>query len=71
MDIIDDYSSYMWTGLKVGVFHSDNGELKCNDMKAWLSSQGTSHQFSSVCTSTQNSHVERVHCTLMGKAWAM
>ncbi|KIJ04636.1 hypothetical protein PAXINDRAFT_46216, partial [Paxillus involutus ATCC 200175] len=71
MDIINDYSSHMWTGLKVGVSCSDNRELKHDDMKAWLGSQGTSHQFTSAYTSTQNGCVECVHCTLMGKAQAV
>ncbi|KIK85358.1 hypothetical protein PAXRUDRAFT_50564, partial [Paxillus rubicundulus Ve08.2h10] len=71
MDIIDNYSSYMWTGLRVGTFRSDNGELKRDDMKAWLGSQGTSHQFTSAYTSTQTGCIEHVHHTLMCKAWAM
>ncbi|KIK93824.1 hypothetical protein PAXRUDRAFT_58274, partial [Paxillus rubicundulus Ve08.2h10] len=75
MDIIDNYSSYMWaiplTGLKVGVLRSENGEIKCDDMKAWLCSWGTSHQFTSAYTSVQNGCVECVHHTLIGKARAM
>ncbi|KIJ11390.1 hypothetical protein PAXINDRAFT_59822, partial [Paxillus involutus ATCC 200175] len=54
-----------------GVFRSDNGELKHNDLKAWFLSRGTIHQFTSAHTSTQNSHVEHVHLTLMGKARVM
>ncbi|KIK93990.1 hypothetical protein PAXRUDRAFT_83386, partial [Paxillus rubicundulus Ve08.2h10] len=51
------------------IFQSDNGELKHDDMRTWLLSRGTTHQFTSAYTSTHNGH--RVHRTLMGKAQAM
>ena len=59
------------TGLRVGILHPDNGELKCLDLKAWLLSRGTQHQFTAPHTSAQNGRVECVHHTLMGKARAM
>ncbi|KIK74361.1 hypothetical protein PAXRUDRAFT_175938 [Paxillus rubicundulus Ve08.2h10] len=69
MDIMDDFSSYMWaTGLKVSVFQSDNSKLKCNDLKAWFQSHGMTQQFTSAYTSAQNGCIEQVHHTLMGKA---
>ncbi|KIK77022.1 hypothetical protein PAXRUDRAFT_124235, partial [Paxillus rubicundulus Ve08.2h10] len=74
-DIIDDFSSYMWaiplTGLKVGVFQSDNSELKFNNLKAWFQSCDTTQQFTSAHTSAQNGRIEQVHHTLMGKDRAM
>lgn len=33
------------TGLRVGILHFDNGELKYNDLKDWPLSCGTQHQF--------------------------
>ncbi|KIK80029.1 hypothetical protein PAXRUDRAFT_159777, partial [Paxillus rubicundulus Ve08.2h10] len=73
LDIIDDFLSYCWaTGLKVGVYRSDNGELKSEAMCGWLLTQGTQqHSLLCQCTSAQNSCVECLHCTLMGKAHAM
>ena len=59
------------TGLHVGILHSDNGELKHLNLKAWLLSCGTQHQFTTPHTSAQNSCVEHVHRTLMDKARAM
>jgi hypothetical protein len=59
------------TGSKVGIFRSDNGELKSTAMREWLLSRGTQHQFTAPYTSAQNGHVERLHRTLMGKAHAM
>ncbi|KIK92535.1 hypothetical protein PAXRUDRAFT_50579, partial [Paxillus rubicundulus Ve08.2h10] len=60
MDIIDNYSSHMWAiplASKADFSVSDNGELKCDDMKTWLCSWGTSHQFTSAYTSVQNGYV--------------
>jgi hypothetical protein len=95
MDIIDDFSSFMWviplasksavfpalqawecareleTGLHVGIYRSDNGELKSSAMKEWLLSRGTQHQFTAPYTSAHNGRVERVHGTLMNRARTM
>jgi hypothetical protein len=59
------------SGLKVGIFRSDNGELKTDSMREWLLSRGSQHQFTAPYTSAQNGRVERLHRTLMGKARAM
>jgi hypothetical protein len=49
------------TGLKVGIYRSDNGELKTDAMCEWLLTRGTQHQFTAPYTSAQNSRVERLH----------
>jgi len=59
------------TGLKVGIYRSDNGELKSASMQQWLLSCRSQQQFTAPYTSAQNSRVERLHHTLMGKARAM
>ena len=59
------------TNLKIGIYRSDNGELKSEAMREWLLSRGTQHQFTAPYTSAQNGRVERLHRTLMGKARAM
>jgi len=56
---------------KVGIYRSDNGELKTAQMRDWLLSCSTQHQFTAPHMSAQNGHVERLHRTLMGKARAM
>ena len=95
MNIVDDYSSCIWsiplkgkgdafadltawecareleTGLKVGMYITDNGELKSNNMREWLAFRGTNQLFTAPYTSAHNGHVERMHCTLMAKAWTM
>ncbi|KAI9573987.1 hypothetical protein HD554DRAFT_1982991, partial [Boletus coccyginus] len=50
---------------------SDNEKLKHSDLKDWLASCGTLHQFTAPHTLAQNGHVECVHRMLMGKARAM
>jgi hypothetical protein len=59
------------TGLKVGTYHTDNGELKSNEMEAWLKSHGVQHQFSAPHTLAHIGRVEHLHRTLMGKAVTM
>jgi hypothetical protein len=59
------------TGLCVGTLRSDNRELKHTDLRDWLATHGTQHQFTTPHASAQNSCIERVHHTLMGKACAM
>jgi transposase InsO family protein len=59
------------TGLKVGIYCSDNGELKSASMQQWLLSCRSQQQFTAPYTSAQNGRVERLHHTLMGKACAM
>ena len=59
------------TGLKIGTFYCDRGELKSNDMEEWLMSRGTSQVFTAPYTSAHIGRVERMHRTLMGKARTM
>ena len=59
------------TGLKVGTYNIDNGELKSEEVKEWLESRGTQLQFTAPYTSAHNGRVERMHRTLMGKARTM
>lgn len=59
------------TGLKVGCYNADQGELKSNEMKAWLESRGTQIRFTAPHTSAHIGRVERRHRTLRGKANAM
>ncbi|KAJ3492393.1 hypothetical protein NLJ89_g11253 [Agrocybe chaxingu] len=95
MNIVDDYSSYVWTvllsnkaeafpklqiwekarevetGLKVGTYRTDNGELKSSEMDAWLQTRGVDQEFTVPYTSAHIGRVERMHHTLMGKARSM
>ena len=50
---------------------TDNGELRSADMASWCAARGITHQFMAPHTSAQNSHVERLHRTLMDKARTM
>ena len=59
------------TGLKVGLYNIDNGELKSEDVKTWLESRGTQLRFTAPYTSAHNGRVERMHRTLMEKARTM
>ena len=59
------------TGLKVGTYITDNGELKSNNMREWLTSRGTNQLFTAPYTSAHNGRVERMHRTLMAKARTM
>jgi hypothetical protein len=59
------------TGLRVGTYRTDNGELKSHDMAKWLASHGTNHQYTAPYTSAHIGRVERLHCTLMAKARTM
>ena len=59
------------TGLKVGTYNVDNGELKSEEVKLWLESRGTQLRFTAPYTSAHNGRVERMHRTLMGKARTM
>jgi len=59
------------TGLKIGKYRTDQGELKSNKMRAWLEGKGTQHEFTAPYTSAHCGRVERRHRTLMGKANAM
>ena len=84
MNIVDDFSSYLWsiplktedqayselrtwelarkneTGLKIGTYCTDNGELKTNKMAAWLKTRGVNHEFSAPYTSAHIGRVERL-----------
>jgi transposase InsO family protein len=59
------------TGEKLGIFITDNGELKSNEMDAWLATRGSDQRLTAPYTSAHNGRVERLHRTLMGKARAM
>jgi len=59
------------TGEHVGIYVTDNGELKSNEMKTWCESHGTEHQFTAPYVSMQNRKCEQLHLTLMNKAWSM
>jgi Reverse transcriptase (RNA-dependent DNA polymerase)/GAG-pre-integrase domain len=59
------------TGLQVGTYITDGGELKSNEMSKWLESRGTTQRFTAPYTSAHIGRVERMHRTLMGKARAM
>src|SRR5271155_17684 len=59
------------TGLQVGTYITDGGELKSNEMEEWLNSRGTNHRLTAPHTSAHIGRVERMHRTLMGKARAM
>jgi transposase InsO family protein len=59
------------TGEKLGIFITDNGELKSTEMEAWLATHGSDQRLTAPYTSAHNGRVERLHRTLMGKARAM
>ena len=59
------------TGMKVGMYNIDNGELKSEEVKMWLESRGTQLRFTAPYTLAHNGRVERMHRTLMGKARTM
>ena len=59
------------TGEHVGIYVTDNGELKSTAMKAWCDSRGTEHQLTAPYVSAQNGKCERLHLTLMNKARSM
>ena len=46
------------TGLTIGTYIFDNGELKSNKMSEWLQSQGTSLCLTAPYSSVQNGRVE-------------
>jgi hypothetical protein len=59
------------TNLKVGLYRTDNGELKSDQMADWLASRGIAHQYTAPHTSAHIGRVERMHRTLMAKARTM
>lgn len=59
------------TGLKLGTFCADNGELKSHEMEGWLATRGSDRRLTAPYTSAHIGRVERLHRTLMGKACAM
>jgi transposase InsO family protein len=59
------------TGLHVGFYRTDRGELCSNDMKQWLDECGSSQETTAPYTSAQNGRSERAHLTIMNKARAM
>ena len=48
----------METGLKVGYYQTDNGELKSDKVEEYLASRGTQHQFSASYTSAHIGRIE-------------
>jgi hypothetical protein len=59
------------TGLKVGIYRMDNGELCSHQVKEWLESRGTLQQFTAPYSSAHIGQVEHPHRTLVGKAWTI
>jgi hypothetical protein len=57
--------------LKVGTYRTDRGELRSNQMEAWLLSCATKQEFTVPYTSAQNSHSECAHLTIMNLARTM
>lgn len=56
-----EYTHKLETGLKVGIYCSDNGELKTDAICEWLLTCGTQHQFTVPYTFMQNGRVEYLH----------
>lgn len=60
------------TGTKIGTYRTGHdGELKNNQVKEWLASTGTKHEYGAPYTSQHMGRVERMHRTLQGKARTM
>lgn len=60
------------TGLKIGKYRTGfDGELYSKKMDKWLKTRGTSSKHGAPYTSAHTGRVERMHCTLMGKARSM
>ena len=59
------------TNQKVGMYITDQGELKSDKMREWLKSHGTDQCFTAPYTSAHIGRVERMHRTLMAKARTM
>ena len=59
------------TSQKIGMYITDQGELKSDKMRDWLKSRGTDQRFTAPYTSAHIGCVERMHCTLMAKAHTM
>ena len=58
-------------GFRVGMYCSDNGELKSNEMASWLASRGITHQYTAPHTSVHIGQVEHMHQTFMEKVQTM
>ena len=59
------------TKQKVGMYITDQGELKSDKMREWLKSHGTDQHFTAPYTSAHIGWVEHMHRTLMAKARTM
>lgn len=60
------------TGKKVGTYCTGHdGELKNHQMREWLASTGTKHEYGAPYMSKHMGRVERMHRTLLGKARTM
>lgn len=60
------------TGLKVGKYRTGfDGKLTSREMEMWLASRGVTSEHSAPHTLAHIGRVERMHCTLMGKARTM
>lgn len=57
--------------VKVGIYVTDNGELKSNTMATWCADHGITHHLTAPYTSAQNGRAERLHLTIMNKGRAM
>ncbi|VDC03946.1 unnamed protein product [Peniophora sp. CBMAI 1063] len=59
------------TGEVVGIYRTDNGELKSNRMREWLATKGTQQEFTAPYTSAHNGVAERRHRTIFALARTM
>ncbi|KAG7453161.1 uncharacterized protein BT62DRAFT_832584, partial [Guyanagaster necrorhizus] len=55
----------------VGIYHTDNSELKSNEMTTWLKFHSIQQQFTAPYRSAYIGQVKRQHHTLINKACAM
>ena len=59
------------TGLCVGTYQTDNGELKSEDISNWLMNKGVTHEYMTPHTSAHIGCIECMHRTLMSKSRTM
>lgn len=59
------------TGEMVGIYVTDNGELKSTSMKDWCVSHRTVYQFTTLYSSAQNGRCECCHLVVFNKGWTM
>jgi Integrase core domain len=56
------------SGEQIGIYVTDNGELKSSAIRDWCASHSTTHHFTAPHISAQNGRCECLHLTLMNKA---